>query len=63
MTNETLEFENDTLYRYTPMPQCGEGFYKKELVMTKETFVECHNRWIKGSEALNDSTRVSKEGN
>ena len=51
MTDETLEFENDSLYRYYPLPQYGEGICKKELVMTKETFIECYSRWIMGSEA------------
>lgn len=47
MTSERLEFEKDNLYRYTPLPQYGENMYKKELVMTKEAFIECYKRWIK----------------
>lgn len=49
MTSEILEFEKDNLYRYTPLPQCGKDMYKRELVMTKETFIECYNKWIKGN--------------
>ncbi len=49
MTSERLEFEKDNLYRYTPLPQYGEDMYKRELVMTKETFIECYNRWVMGS--------------
>lgn len=50
MTSERLEFEKDNLYRYIPLPQYGEGICKKELVMTKETFIECYSRWIVESE-------------
>lgn len=51
ITNEEhLEFENDELYHYYPLPQCGEGVYKKDLVMTKKIFTECYERWIKGTE-------------
>ena len=47
MINEELRFENDKLYHYVPLPQYGEGIAKKELVMTKEVFIECYNKWIK----------------
>lgn len=53
MTSERLEFEKDNLYRYIPLPQYGDGMYKKELVMTKETFIECYSRWIVKSEVEN----------
>ena len=53
MTSERLEFEKDNLYRYTPLPQYGENMYEKELVMTKEAFIECYSRWIIGSEVDN----------
>ena len=54
MTNETLEFEDDRLYHYYPLPQYGEGVCKKDLIMTKEIFIECYKRWIKGVENGND---------
>lgn len=47
MIEETLEFENDRLYRLFPLPQYGEGVYKSDLIMTKEIFIECYKRWIK----------------
>lgn len=50
MTDETFEFENDSLYRYYPLPQYGKGVCKQDLVMTKEIFIECYKRWIKGVE-------------
>lgn len=50
MTSERLKFEKDNLYHYTPLPQYGEDICKKELVMTKEAFIECYSRWIVGSE-------------
>ena len=52
--NEHLEFEDDKLYHYYPLPQCGSNICKKELVMTKEIFIKCYERWIKGTEDKND---------
>ena len=46
MNEEELRFENDKLYHYYPLPQYGEGIAKKDLVMTKEVFVECFKKWI-----------------
>lgn len=46
MNEETLKFENDKLYHYYPLPQCGEGVCKKDLVMTKEIFKKCYEEWI-----------------
>lgn len=46
MNEEELRFENDELYHYFPLPQYGEGIAKKDLVMTKEVFVECFKKWI-----------------
>ena len=57
MINERLEFEKDALYRYTPLPQYGKGMCKKELVMTKEAFIECYSRWIIGSEVENGNDK------
>jgi len=51
---EHLKFEDDKLYYYRPLPQYGGGICKKELVMTKEIFIECYKRWIKGVEDGND---------
>lgn len=47
MDKEELRFENDELYHYYPLPQYGKGISKRDLVMTKEVFIECYNRWIK----------------
>lgn len=58
MTSERLEFENDNLYHYIPLPQYGEGVCKKELVMTKEAFIECYKRWIIGSEVEDENNKV-----
>ena len=50
ITDEYLKFEDDKLYHYYPLPQYGDGICKKDLVMTKEIFIECYKRWIKGVE-------------
>lgn len=55
MINEYLEFENDKLYHYYPLPQYGDGICKRELVMTKEIFIACYKRWIEGEEDGNDN--------
>ena len=47
---EYLEFEDDKLYHYYPLPQCEDGTCRREIVMTKEFFIECYERWIKGSD-------------
>ncbi len=47
---QKLEFIDDKLYCYTPVPQYGEEIYKTDLVMTKEIFVACYNKWIKEEE-------------
>ena len=47
MNDEYLKFEDNKLYHYYPLPQYGDGICKKELVMTKEIFIECYKRWIK----------------
>lgn len=52
--DEYLKFEDDKLYHYYPLPKCGEGIYKKDLVMTREIFTECYERWIKGAEDENE---------
>ena len=44
--DEHLKFEDDKLYHYYPLPQYGDGICKKDLVMTKEIFIECYKRWI-----------------
>ena len=46
---EHFEFNGDLLYKFTPLHQYGDGISKAELVMTKEAFIECYNRWIKGN--------------
>ena len=46
---EEIIFEEDKCFVETPIyPNCGKGkFVKRQLVMTKEIFVECYNKWIK----------------
>ena len=34
-------FEDDVLVKNTPCPQLGENVYKTEIVIDKETFLEC----------------------
>jgi hypothetical protein len=58
--DEHLEFEDDKLYHYYPLPQYGDGICKKDLVMTKEIFIACYKRWIKGVEDGNDKATINE---
>ena len=54
MIEEKLEFDDDKLFVYTPLPQYSDGIsevHKVQLVMTKEIFQECYKRWIKLQES------------
>ncbi len=51
MLAEELKFSDGKLYVYTPVPHLVEGMSKVQLVMTKEIFQECYNRWIKPLES------------
>lgn len=51
MGEEELEFIDDKLYVYTPLPQYDGEIYKKQLVMTKEIFRACYERWIEPQES------------
>lgn len=43
----TFEIDNDKLVRYTPVPQYGKDTVKAEVIMDKETFIECYAKWIR----------------
>jgi len=47
MNQPIIEIRGDDVVCLTPLPQYGEGISEYELVMTKEIFIECYNRWIK----------------
>lgn len=47
MSEGELKFVDDKLFIYTPV---SDEIYKMQLVMTKEIFQECYNRWIKPCE-------------
>ena len=39
-------FENDALYRYTPVNPGNPEIGKKELVITHDEFLMCYLKWI-----------------
>lgn len=47
MPDSYFEIEGDVVVKYTPQPQCGEGVCIKEVVMDRETFKKCFDKWIK----------------
>ena len=64
MDKECIVFENDKCYVDTPVYPLNDycyplndycANYQRRLIMTKEAFVECYNRWIKGEDE-NDTT-------
>lgn len=50
MNEVYFTFEGDVLVKNTPCPQLGENVYKTEIVIDKETFLECMKRWMTESE-------------
>ena len=58
MEKEELDFVDDELFVYIPLPKYGDGrMYKKQLVMTKEVFRECYKRWIESQESGDPAKR------
>ncbi len=43
--NGETEITDDGLYRYKYV---RDGMFSKELIISKEDFIECYNTWIKG---------------
>ena len=52
-----IEIQDDNVVCLTPQPQYGKGFSKCDLVMTKEVFIECYNRWIKDESRKENNTK------
>ena len=50
MNEVEFKFQNDTLLKYTPLPQYGNGIYQIDIVIDKETFIKCYKEWIKEEE-------------
>lgn len=48
----SFSIENDALVRNTvsPMEEDNTFLITKDPIITKEVFIECYNRWIKGEE-------------
>lgn len=47
---KSFYIENDKLVRYIPHPELGEHVYRTDVIITKEMFIECYEKWIKGDE-------------
>ena len=48
----SFSIENDALVRNTVSPTEEDNTFRitKDLIITKEVFIECYNRWVKGEE-------------
>ena len=51
MNKISFEIVDDTVIKYTQMPEIRENVYKTEVVMTKEIFQECYKKWIMSQES------------
>jgi len=49
--SEIFEVKDDVVIRHTPMHGFGKYTYKTEVVMTKEIFQECYEKWIEQHES------------
>lgn len=51
--NPTFELIDDAVVKNTPLFGLGNSDlcgYEREVIMTKELFIECYNKWIAGKE-------------
>jgi len=51
MSEIHFEVKGDVVVKYTPVPEIGGNCYKTEVVMTKDIFQECYEKWIKSQES------------
>lgn len=47
----SIQGDNVIKTTYTAADQYGTAWGKDEIVLDKETFIECYEKWIKGQEA------------
>ena len=47
---ETIDVEDDGVYLNTRVYGQDDHVVKKKLILTKEVFIECYNKWIKEKE-------------
>ena len=51
MINTRYYVDDENCVRVTDYyNEIGSVGYKNELIITKEAFIECYNKWIKGEE-------------
>lgn len=46
MNKVYFSFNDDVLFKNVPFPQGGKDCYQSEVVIDKETFLECVKRWM-----------------
>ena len=63
MDNVKFVFQNDTLikmeYLYTQVD--GRKISKGTVIIDKDTFIECYNKWIKGETDESGVDEISKQ--
>ena len=58
MTNSKYEINDTELIRHVPVER---GFIKNDLVITKEEFVACYNKWITSTEDIQNDIKKSED--
>lgn len=42
-----FDIQDDVLIKNVPVPEYGQNTYKQEIVLDKETFIKCYEKWVK----------------
>ena len=48
-TKMEVVIEDDAVYAYVPRPELGQYVSERHLIITKEVFKQCYDKWIKES--------------
>ena len=58
MINSKYEINDTALIRCVPVER---GFIENDLVITKEEFVACYNKWIKSTDNTQNDIKQSED--
>ena len=58
MTNSKYEINDAALIRHVPAQR---GFMQTDLVITKEEFIACYNKWIKSIDDTQNDIKKSED--
>lgn len=58
-----FKIEDDELIKYTQMAQFGKDTFNREVIMNKETFIECYKKWIQEENINQESEKIPESEN